>query len=63
MRNWKNAKYKDHVPHKKQKATKIEESSICIECLEVSLKGNRDEKHTSLRRKANSGVKRQRQMA
>ena len=33
----KNAKYKDHVTHKKQKATKIEESYICIQCLEVYL--------------------------
>ena len=44
MWDWKNAKYKDHVPHKQQKSTKIEESYICIECLEVSLKRNRDGK-------------------
>ena len=58
MWDWKNAKYKNHVPYKKQKATKIEESQICIECLEVSLKGNRDKKYTSLCRKDNSSVKR-----
>ena len=45
-------------PYKKQKATKIEESQICIECLEVSLKRNRDKKYTSLCRKDNSSVKR-----
>ena len=33
-----------NIPHKKQKATKIEKSYISIECLEVPLKGNRDEK-------------------
>ena len=43
MWDCKNAKYKDHVPYKKQKPTKIEESYICIDCLEVSLKGNRGE--------------------
>ena len=58
MWDWKNAKYKDHVPNKKQKATKIEESYICLECLEVSLKGNRDEKYASLCRKDNSSIKR-----
>ena len=44
-------RYNDNVPHKKQKATKIEESYICIECLEVSLKGNPDEKYITLFRK------------
>ena len=60
MLDWKNSKYKDHVPHKKQKAAKIEESYICIECLEheISLKGNRDEKYTSLCKKDNYSVKR-----
>ena len=58
MRYWKNAKYKDPVLHKKQKATKIEESYICIECLEVSLKGNLDTKYAALCRKDNPGVKR-----
>ena len=28
---WKKDKYKNHIPHKKQKETKIEESYICIE--------------------------------
>ena len=40
MWHWENAKYKDHVPHKIQKAAKIEESYICIECSEVSLNSN-----------------------
>ena len=40
MWDWENGKYKWHVPHKKQKATKIEESFICIQCLQVSLKVN-----------------------
>ena len=43
--------------YKKQKATKFEESYICIDCLEVSLKGNRDRKYTSLCRKDNSSEK------
>ena len=49
MWDWKNAKYKDHVPHKKQKPAKIEESYICVECLEheVLLKGHHDKKYTS----------------
>ena len=58
MWDCKNAKYKDHVPYKKQKPTKIEESYICIDCLEVSLKGNRGEKYTSLCRKDNSSENR-----
>ena len=49
MWDWKNTKYKDHVPHKKQKPAKIEESYICVECLEheVLLKGHHDKKYTS----------------
>ena len=58
MWDWENAKYKDHNPHKKQKTTKIEESYVCIECLEVSLNGNCDEKCTFLCRKDNSSLKR-----
>ena len=57
-RDWKIFKHKDHVPHKKQKATKIVESYICSEWLEASLKANRDEKCRTLYRKDNSSVKR-----
>ena len=42
---------------KKLKATKIKESYICIKCLEVLLKGNCDEKYTSLCRKAAMGIR------
>ena len=52
MWDWKNTKYKDHAWRT------IEESYICIECLEVLLKGNRDKKYTSLCRKDDSRVKR-----
>ena len=52
MWDWKNANYKDHLSHKKQRASKIDKSYICIEYLEVSLKGNRDEKYTTCGGKA-----------
>ena len=54
----KNAKYKEHLPHKKEKSTKIKESYICIECSKVSIKDKCEEKYTPLCREDNSSVKR-----